>query len=636
MNRLCRVVRSTTYLSMLLILALVFMPAIGCQQPEPAQESAPAPEAQAPTAEEPAPVEVPGETPAVAEEAAPAEPALSGGPNLIMVPMTDGVKLATDVYIPETGAAPYPAVLVRSVYGRGLGKEAENFNERGYAFVVQDTRGRGGSEGKDNCMQADGWSPDGHDGKDTVEWILAQPWCNGEIATYGMSALAMTQMLLSPATDKLAAQYMDMCPASFYGQVAYQGGVFRKSLCEGWLTAQGIAHVVDIWHAHPSYDEFWTYYDAGSRAGDITAPGMHIAGWYDIFQEGTIRNFQTRQHEGGPGAKDNQILIIKWSAHGADTGENQLGDLKLNPNRFDLRVSHARRAFIDFWMQGEDGLYSAEYDDLATVYYYVMGDDSDMAAPGMHWRTADDWPPFETQATPYYLAPEGMLTTEKPAEATNAGFAFDPAKPFPTHGGQNLLLPYGAFDQRKANQGRDDFLAFTTEPLEEAMEVTGKVVVKLHVSTDAPDTDFTAKLIDIYPEGDEREILMLDNIQRVKYRNGFEEPAPLLASADEVVEVEIDLCHISWIFNKGHRIGLQISSSNSPRFEVNPNNGDDFMDGPSEPQVANNVVHMGDVHASALILPVRDLETDPDGNGLTVKQEWAEGKDPYRYTRPAE
>ncbi|HIJ73253.1 MAG TPA: CocE/NonD family hydrolase [Candidatus Hydrogenedentes bacterium] len=543
--------------------------------------------------------------------------AYSVGPQTVMVEMTDGTKLATDYYVPEEGGPAFPVILARSTYGRALGmKDGERFNGGGYAFVIQDVRGMGASEGEKNVFYAEGWRESQHDGADTVAWIKAQEWCNGKIGTYGGSALGMTQVLLAPATRDVVFQFIEVAPSSWYGQVAYQGGVFRKSPMEGWLTLIGQPHVIDLYKSHPTCDAFWTYYNAESKAPDITAAALHVGGWYDIFQQGTINNFVSRQNNGGPGAKGNQKLIMKWSPHGPDVTP----DYTHNENRFDLRVSHQRDALLDAWLKGN----TAAIADMPTVWYYTLGDDAP-GAPGMEWRTADGWPPFPTVDTPYFLGSDGRLTPDlTQAAAGSRSFTYDPANPFPTHGGANLLptLPSGPFDQRKGNEGRNDVLKFATEPLVQPVEATGRVRARLYVSSDAPDTDFTAKLIDVFPQGDEREILVLDNIQRVKYRNGFEEPAPLLTSADEVVEVEIDLWSISWVFNTGHQIGLQISSSNYPRFDKNPNTGDDF---PSEDnlRVANNTVHSGKTHPSALLLPLRDLSADDDGNGLTVLEEWA-------------
>ncbi len=531
----------------------------------------------------------------------------------VMVPMADGTALATDYYLPD-GEGPWPVVLARSTYGRGMTGDADRFTGQGIAFVIQDVRGMGQSEGEKHVFYAEGWREGMQDGKDTVEWVKAQPWCNGKIATFGSSALAITQMLLAPSTQDVAAQYMDMVPSSMYHNMVYQGGVFRKSLVEGWLGVIGQPHVADLWKAHPSYDEFWQHGNAEAQAAKITAAGLHVGGWWDIFQQGTINGFVTRQEQGGKGARGTQRLIMKPTPHGPFAPEMKY---TMSDKWDDLRVSQHRQAFLNKY------LLDADADLGPAVHYFTVGSD-EPGAPGNEWRTADTWPPFETIATPMYLDADGKLAGEAPANAASAGYDYDPNDPFPTHGGANLLLPAGPLDQSEKNKDRSDWLAFATGPLEAPIEVTGQVRVKLYVSTDAPDTDFTAKLVDITPDG--RELLLLDSIQRVKFRNGFEKAAPLLASADEVVEVEIDLWSISWVFNTGHRIGLQISSSNYPRFEKNPNTGEDF---PGETlRVAHNVVHFGGDYPSAIILPVHDPESDDDGDGLTLAEEFAAGTSP--------
>jgi uncharacterized protein len=577
---------------LIVILMLAAMPVLWGCSPEPVESptpETPVPEAAAPEAAAAVTVEE--------------DPAPWKAFQTVMVPMTDGTRLATDVYLPEPFDTARPAILARSVYGRINTGDAAKFNDAGYAYVLQDTRGRGDSEGTDDCMQADGWQPGLTDGADTVAWIIAQPWCNGKVATNGGSALAMTQMLMAPSTDQVAFQFMDAVPASFYNGVAYQGGVFRKSMCEGWLSMQKIGHVIDLWQSHPSYDAFWQGFDAVPKAPETTVPAVMVGGWFDIFQQGTIDLFTSRQENGGEGARGNQKLIMKWSGHGPDHGDHKLGDLGLDPNRFDVKVSQVRNGGFARWLVGPDAPGAAGYDATPAVQYYVMGSDEE-GAPGMEWRSADQWPPVAATETPYYLHDGGLLAQEPPATAADMTFTFDPADPFPTHGGQNLIIPYGPFDQRTVSEGRSDFLAFTTEPLAEPVEVTGRVKVRLFVSTDAPDTDFTAKLLDIYPEGDGREILVLDNIRRVKYRDGYEAPAPLLISGEDVVELEIDLWSISWIFNTGHRIGLHISSSNHPRFEANPNTGDDHPGEGVTPRTARNTVRISPGHPSALVLPV--------------------------------
>jgi predicted acyl esterase len=512
-------------------------------------------------------------------------------PTLTMVPMGDGVKLATDVHTPE-GEGPWPVILMRSTYGR-LANAAEEWLSQGYAVVIQDVRGMGESEGDPHVFYAEGWREGLTDGVDTVEWVKSQPWCNGKIGTVGGSALAITQMLLAPSTEGVLIQNMDAVPSSLYGDTAYTGGVFLKNMIEGWLTAIKQPHLIEVYKSHPRYDDYWAHFDSVAKAGDINAPALFVNGWYDIFQQGTINGFLARQQHAKSPAKGNNFLIMKWSSHGPDV-EN---DYKLNENRFDVKVSQIRNRIFRHFLQGDE----AAIKDLPAVHYYVMGADTP-DAPGNEWRTAETWPPYETKATAYFLKPDGALSPSAPtAGAEPLSFVFDPANPVPTHGGANLLMPSGAFDQRKKIEGRTDILRFTTEPLAEPIEITGRVAVKLHISSDAPDTDFTAMLVDIYPDG--RTLNVLDNIRRVKTRNGFTEPAPLLEGPDQIVELEIDLWSTAWIFDKGHRIGLHVSSSNFPRFEVNPNTGEDFPG--AELRKATNVVHISADHPSALVLPVR-------------------------------
>jgi predicted acyl esterase len=514
-------------------------------------------------------------------------------PTLSMVPMQDGTKLATDVYTPG-GDGPWPVVLLRSTYGRG-GKAEEEWLKEGYAVVIQDVRGMGESEGEAHVFHADGWREGQSDGADTVAWILQQPWCNGKIGTSGGSALGITQMLLAPSTGGVAIQDINAAPSSLYFDTAYQGGVFRKRMLEGWLTAIKQPHIIEVYKSHPRYDDYWRYFDTRAKAGDITAPALFVNGWYDIFQQGTIDGFLARQQSGGDGAKGKNFLVMKCSSHGPDIER----DYKLQENRFDVKISQLRHRIFDAYLGGETNA----LDGIPAVQYYVMGADTP-GAPGNEWRNADTWPPYTTTPTSYYLHAGGELSTTVATDAEGRlQYVFDPANPVATNGGANLLMESGAFDQRKNVEGRSDVLRFRTAPLDSPLEITGNVRVRLRVSSDAPDTDFTAMLLDIYPEGDGRELNVLDSIRRVKTRNGFNEAAPLLEGPDQVVELEIDLWSIAWIFDKGHRIGLNISSSNHPRFEVNPNTGEDFP--VAELRKAVNVVHTGGKYPSMLVLPVR-------------------------------
>lgn len=513
----------------------------------------------------------------------------------VMVKMTDGTELATDCYLPKEGGPSWPVIVARSAYPKIVAtSRAARIVKDGYAVVMQDIRGMGFSKGERNIWYADGWRAGLQDGADTIAWVKSQPWCNGKIATSGESALGVTQVLLAPTTHDVACQVIEVAPSNFYHNLAFHGGVWVKSLDEGWLTLLGLKGSMAQYKAHPAYDDFWTYYNAEAKAPEVTEPALHIGGWFDIFQQGTINNFVTRQHNGGPGAKGNQKLIMRPSAHAGYDAR----DYKFNSNVRELRIGQIEDQFYAHWLKGEqNGVMEGP-----KVHYYVLGDDTAPNAPGNVWRTADDWPPFPTVQTPFYLSPLSHLGTEVPEQDAKISFVYDPATPTPTYGGSNLLLPGGPFDQRRVSS-REGVLKFASEPLTAPLEVTGQVTVKLYVSTDAPDTDFAAKLIDVYPQGDGREILVLDGIQRLKFRKSFEKVAPPPASADEVLEVTIDLWSISWIFNTGHRIGVQVSSSNYPRFEINPNTGDDFPTGGAM-RVAHNVVHCGKDHPSAALLPV--------------------------------
>jgi predicted acyl esterase len=530
----------------------------------------------------------------------------------VMVPMRDGVRLATDCYVPA-GPGPFPVILVRTIYGKsGSAAFAQEYLNLGYAVVIQDLRGRFDSEGVNNGFESDGWGPL-QDGIDTLAWVRAQPQCNGKVGTVGNSALGISQILNAAAGGNIDCQLVHVAPCEFYGYVSYMGGVFLKNLVEGWTTSTGIAHTIDLYKAHPTRDSFWSYYDARSRASQVTAPGLHLGGWFDVFQQGTIDNFTTRQHDGGQGARGNQKLVIgPWGHNRSST----IGELTF-PRSALPTLQPIQEMFIEHWLEGtENGVMNE-----APVNYYTMGAVDEAGAPGNEWHAAGDWPPFPTVQRAYRAAAGNVLSSEAAAQDDDAlTFTFDPSNPCPTRGGQNLMMAAGPMDQRPVST-RADVLRFATQPLPRPVELTGRVHARLYVSTDAPDTDFTAKFVDIYPDG--REMLMLDGIQRVKFRDSDVTPSPL--PIGQIGVLEVDLWSISLIVNAGHRIGMQVSSSNYPRFEVNPNNGDDFP-GAHPLRVAHNTLHTGAQYPSALYLPLRDS----DGDALPDYDEAAFGSDPLR------
>lgn len=518
---------------------------------------------------------------------------LAADPIEVRVPMSDGIELVTVVHLPGDGKGQYPVMLERSPYPRS--DDDRGWNRDGVAYVLQSVRGRFGSQGEYRPFADEGWG-EHRDGADTVRWILEQPWCNGQVGTIGGSASAINAALLGPASPELKCQILQEGCGNLVDHIVYGGGSFRKSLVEGWLQfGVQIPAYADVWKAQAPDSDYWLGYNTRAQASQVTAPGLHVGGWWDIFADGTIDEFLARQKSGGAGAQGRQILVMRPTAHGPWGAQA----LKFPENHDDFRVTPFRRRFAIRWLTGkDDGL-----DQEPAVHYYTIGDDQHFDGPGWEWRTADTWPPFAMEPTPYYLHANGNLSTEAPTSRDyRRGFVFDPADPVPTVGGQNLVIPYGPFDQREVSS-RADVLCFQTPVLAEPLETTGHFRVRLYISSDAPDTDFTAKLVDIYPEGDERQILMLDSIRRVRYREGNQRSEPL--EPGQIVPVEIDLGNISWIFNTGHRIGLQISSSNYPRFEVNPNDGRDFPTKDQPGQRATNQVHVNSDNPSVLFLPVR-------------------------------
>ncbi len=504
--------------------------------------------------------------------------------------MRDGVKLATDVHKPDgPNPGPLPVILGRTPYNKnsldGLGAEAMR---RGYVLVVQDCRGRFASEGENLPFNLDG--PDGFD---TLEWIAKQPWCNGRIGTWGGSAGAITQFqMITSGTDKVSAQHLTVGAPNLY-DVIYINGVFRKALIEDWLRgAQWGSNALPRWVAHPLYDEYWRERDVSRDYSRANAPALHIGGYWDIFAQGTIDAFVGYQEKGGPNARGKQRLVMGPWTHGV-----------LQEKAGELTFPHAKRPpgevddawkWFDLTLKGDPTSLNAG----PAVTYYVIGDTSDPKAPGNVWRTAVQWPPVKATPTPYYLRHNRSLDPSKPGADDPLGWSYDPADPAPTVGGIQLTIPAGPLDQKKVEQ-RPDVLVFTTAPLASPVEVTGRVRAQVWVSCDTPDTDLIAKLCDVYPDG--RSFNLCEGAIRARFREGrakekFLEPG-------KVYPLDIDLWSTSVIFNTGHSIRLQISSSSAPGYDPNPNTGAPFRAN-AETRKANIKLHTDAQHPSHVVLPV--------------------------------
>jgi len=500
-----------------------------------------------------------------------------------MVAMRDGVRLSTNIYLPE-GKGPFPVVLIRTPYGKltqAVGFAA--WTRRGFALVTQDVRGKGTSEGPYRPFM-----DDPTDGFDTVEWIARQPWSNGKVGMFGVSAMGIASNLAAMMNPPhLVATFVMLARSSIFTQSAFMGGVFRKELNEIWLKRQGALDVLNETFKHNVYDHFYDIAEMPLYWDKIKVPVYNFGGWYDIFAQGNIDNFVGQQAQGGRLAAGNQKLTMGPWGHG------QIEEIKYPANSVMSYTEEALRWF-DYWLQGKDnGIL-----DEPPVKYYVMGDVNDPKAPGNEWRAAVAWP-VPAKTTSYFLTTNNGLSDKLPAEAESTEtYKYDPRNPVPTIGGANLNIKKGPMDQRAVGL-RPDVLKFMTPVLDAPVEVTGRVKVELWAESDAPDTDFMAKLVDVYPDGSER--LVLDSAIRARFREGLDHEVWM--KKGEVYRLTLDLWSTSIIFNKGHRIAIHITSSNDPRFDPNPNTGKPLR-ADNETRVAANTIHHDRAHPSRVLLPV--------------------------------
>ncbi len=619
------------------------------------------------------------------DAATPAEPDFTLQSN-VMVRMRDGVRLATDVYLPRatTGgqrAARFPVILERTPYDKTAPSRSERtpsnpkpmsraevalfFVRRGYAVVYQDCRGRYKSEG--TFVK---YLSDGSDGYDSCEWILRQSWCDGRIGTMGLSYAAHTQGALGSAgAPGVAAMFLDSGGFSN----AYQGGIrqggafelkqatwaFNNALespevagdprklaamkaidIRQWfrrlpwrrgdspvaLAPEYEDYLFEQWE-HGAFDDYWMQlgiYAEGFYDRFVDAPMVHMSSWYDAYARTATDNYVgLSKRKGGPV----HLIMGPWT-HG-DRQLTYAGDVDFGPNAtVDGNVAAdfltLRARWFDRWLKGA----ANGVDGEPRVRVFVMGGGSGRKNAagrlqhGGSWRTERDWPIPDTRWTRYYLHRDGMLSANAPAGADVwREYDYDPRHPVPTIGGTvtsgQPVMVGGAFDQREGPRffgsrepyrplaERPDVLVFQTRPLEEPVEITGPITTHLWVSSNCPDTDFTAKLIDVYPPNadypDGFALNVTDGILRVRYRDSWEQPSLMTPGA--VYAIRIDAFPTSNLFARGHRIRLDVSSSNFPHFDLNPNTGE--PEGRwRETRVARNRVFMDRARASHVVLPI--------------------------------
>ena len=553
-------------------------------------------------------------------------------------PMKDGTLISTDVYMPLEGG-PFPTLITRSPYD----KYNEILNapvaihkaQEGYAVVVQDVRGRYESEGEFHPF-----INEASDGHDAIEWVASQPWSNGKVGTFGGSYQGLTQWQAAQSgTPHLIASVPMVAYSNTYHNWVYTGGAFQLGFNFGWGTVVSTRtmqrqflwlpeemhqktlhwhlplstmdeaagrniHYWKKWVSHPTYDDYWkgmSPIEENYSKADV--PAYHMAGWFDVFLQGSLNNFMgmTKQGKTERARRHQKIVVGPWIHILGNKGtERTTGDIDFGPNvLFDLREDETR--WFDYWLKGIDnGIV-----DEPKVKLFVMGVN--------RWREADEWPLPETQYTPYYLHSDGkanssfgdgVLSIAPPEEETPDEYVYDPEHPVITIGGSTCCtedtyaVSMGPRDQRP-NEYRPDVLVYQTPPLDRDIEVTGPVKVVLYASSSAKDTDFTAKLVDVYPGGYAMNVAQ--GIQRARYRDSWENPT--LLEPGRVYEYTIDMWSTSNCFQKGHRILVEISSSNFPQYDRNPNTGNTFGQD-TELQKAHQKVLHDKEHQSHILLPV--------------------------------
>lgn len=502
-----------------------------------------------------------------------------------MVPMRDGVKLATDIYLPSNNTRKLPALLMRTPYGREMGAIfATQVLSKGYAWVVQDTRGRFDSEGTSMSFM-----DDTADGRDTVDWIGGREWCTGHVGTTGISAMGITQYAMAAdPSQHLVSQYVMAAAGSLYHDAAHEGGGFRRSLVIKWVGGNKFpVDLLKMMLSTQHYIDLWDNNNIYKHVDNIDYPILHMGGWYDIFLMGNIRAFQAVQENGAEGARGRQRLVIGPWTHGGWCGMagTKQGQLTYPANSKYNLIKRMLNWFEESIKGRDKGYFSGP-----AVGYYVMGDVDDEDAPGNEWRSAENWPPERSNPTPYYFHNGGLLSAEKPGADDGAlSIVSDPSDPVPTVGGANLSLPAGTFDQRKIEK-RDDVLVFTSPPLTEPLDITGNLKAVVYFSADVPDTDIAVRLTDVYPDG--RSMLVADGLARAIHREGTDGPAPPLEEG-EIYRMEVDVTATSLIFNRGHRVRVSLAGSNFPRFDINLHNGRflDLQEGEIEKAVEENLGH---------------------------------------------
>ncbi len=555
----------------------------------------------------------------------------------LKVPMRDGVRLSCDVFLPR-GGGKWPVIFLRTPYETLHGPHIEWacwWARRGYAVVIQDDRGKFESEG---VFYA--YHDDGRDGHDSLAWIAAQPWCDGKIGMSGRSYGGIVQWQLAPyRSPYLTALAPQVIMGDYFGGCHRIGGAVQWALTISAAitfstavayTQLGATHIfgnqkfyrhlplvtADVeaigreipfyrdWFAHCTDDDYWRAINTEEKLHEVDVPVYQQAAWYDPYTASEFRMFNGMRERGfSERARQNQkIYCIPWTHHIPES--SRLGDLDFGPQGYvDLKIEDLR--WFDYWLKGVDTGVMRE----PPIKLFVMGANT--------WRFEHEWPLARADRQKWYLHSrghantlygDGALSPDAPGGEPPDRYAYDPANPLPTLGGNNstwTLMKYaadqifpGPLDQRPLER-RDDVLCYTSEALERDLEVTGPLEAVLYAESSARDSDFTAKLVDVYPDG--RAIHLAEGIVRARHRQSLERIEFL--EPNSVAEYHIELAPTSNVFKAGHRLRVEISSSNFPRFDRNLNTTDDVGYG-TQWQIARQTVLHTSEFPSHIVLPV--------------------------------
>ena len=543
--------------------------------------------------------------------------------------MRDGVLLSSDVYLPA-GEGPHPTLLCRTIYGKQSGEICTDlaylqewvprFLDAGFAVVMQDCRGRYDSGG-----DFVGYVNEADDAADTLEWIAGEAWCDGNIGMFGQSYVAFTQLQAALAGNPALKGILPVGnQEDNFGYFLMDTGVLqlqnfvwginsgrRTMNCTSFefLDVEALYHTMPLRHAvddifvpqywrfldHPTFDESWRTYGLKDKYQRMGAPAHFVTGWYDNLSKEVFKTYQgMKERAGSAEARDlTRITIGPWSHDigPADRG----GDIDLGPDTdYDLIGLH-----IDWYERRLKGADNG-VDDAPPVQIYVMGDNE--------WRSEMEWPLARTQWTPLYLHSGGAANTsggdgtasfESPSDEPEDGFVYDPEDPVPTLGGCDVILDNAGPKDRSSIHERDDVLVYLGPALERDLELTGPVTMNLFAASSARDTDFTATLCDARPDG--RAIILCEGIRRARYRDSLTDPELMVPG--EAYEFSIDMWQTSYVVRAGHRLLVEVSSSNFPRFDRNTNMGGDLWL-ETELQAASQMVYHDAKRPSHVLLPV--------------------------------